>query len=194
MILEGMVTTLDEAGRLNVAPMGPVVTPDLSRFLFRPYQTSRTYHNLKIRPQGVFHVVDDVELIARAALDGLVDPPATFPATRIVGQILSDACRWFEFEVTRLDDREPRTEIDVRIVHEGRLRDHFGFNRAKHAVLEATILATRLHLLEESFVREELARWRTPYEKTAGPAEHRAWAFVVETIERWYAARGTRTD
>ena len=35
------------------------------------------------------------------------------------------------------------------------LRDVFGFNRAKHAVLEAAILATRLHILPEDDVRRQ---------------------------------------
>ena len=33
------------------------------------------------------------------------------------------------------------------VVDEGRLRDFFGFNRAKHAVVEAAILATRIAFL-----------------------------------------------
>ena len=36
------------------------------------------------------------------------------------------------------------------MVDQGRLRDFFGFNRAKHAVIEAAILATRLSLLRDA--------------------------------------------
>ncbi|OYW12195.1 MAG: hypothetical protein B7Z55_18485, partial [Planctomycetales bacterium 12-60-4] len=147
MILEGLVTTLDASANLNIAPMGPIVDRDMSRLVLRPFQTSQTYRNLKAAPAGVLHVTDDVELIARAALDGLTTPPETFPAECITGRVLASACRWYEFEVVSLDDSRERTEIVVHVVHTGRLRDVFGFNRAMHAVLEATILATRLHLL-----------------------------------------------
>jgi len=34
----------------------------------RPFQTSTTFHNLKRQRAGVFHVVDDVLLLARAAI------------------------------------------------------------------------------------------------------------------------------
>src|SRR5262245_31956784 len=133
MILEGVVTTLDAAGALNVAPMGPIVTDDMSRIELRPFQSSRTYQNLKQHPYGVFHVTDDVLLIARAALSRLDVIPATFPAEAGPGRVLADCCRWYEFEVTVLDDSQERTQILANVVHAGRVRDFFGFNRAKHA-------------------------------------------------------------
>ena len=68
LILEGIVVTLDAAGQPNVAPMGPRVDRDISRLVLRPYQTAQTYRNLKATSCGVFHVTDDVELLARAAI------------------------------------------------------------------------------------------------------------------------------
>ncbi|HET6423963.1 MAG TPA: DUF447 domain-containing protein [Planctomycetaceae bacterium] len=182
MILEGLVTTLDASGAVNFAPMGPIVEPDFSRFELRPYQTSQTYRNLKTHPQGVLHVVDDVLLIARAALDRLASPPQTTPAERVQGRVLADCCRWFEFEVRTLDDSAERTSIIAEVVHTARRRDFFGFNRAKHAVLEATILATRLHLLPRDEILAELKRLKTPVDKTAGPQEFAAWKLVCDYI------------
>jgi hypothetical protein len=88
MILEGIVTTLDADDRLNVAPMGPIVTPELTTLVLRPFASSQTYLNLKRRPYGVFHVVDDVLLLARSALDRLPAEPAAFPARKIEGRVL----------------------------------------------------------------------------------------------------------
>ncbi len=189
MILEGLVTTFDATGQLNVAPMGPIVDREMTQLVLRPFQTSQTYRNLKSHPAGVFHVTDDVELIARAALDGLTTQPETIPAEQVTGRILSSACRWYEFQVVALDDSRARTEIVAEVVHRGHLRDVFGFNRAMHAVLEATILATRLHLLAEADVRAELARLHSPVEKTAGPTEFAAWRFVVDYVDAWYRQR-----
>lgn len=188
MILEGIVTSLNAAGELNVAPMGPIVDESLTSFVLRPFQTSRTYRNLKERPCGVFHVVDDVLLLAKAAIGRLTDEPQTLPTERIVGRVLADACRWYEFEVDELDDSTERTTIKARVVHVGRLRDYFGLNRAKHAVVEAAILATRLHLLEPSAIRQQLDWLRIPVQKTAGARETAAFAliedFVTETLGR----------
>ena len=184
MILEGIVTSLDNAGELNVAPMGPIVDEAMSTILLRPFQTSRTYRNLKEHPQGVLHVTDEVLLLARAAIGQLDETPETILAEKIGGRVLKSACRWYEFEVAELDDSEERTQIECRVVNSGRLRDFFGFNRAKHAVLEAAILATRVHILPAEQIRKELAALVSPIEKTAGPDEEAAFSLLTEFVER----------
>ena len=184
MILEGIVTSLDTTGELNVAPMGPIVDEAMSTILLRPFQTSRTYRNLKEHPKGVLHVTDDVLLLARAAIGQLDETPATISAEKIEGRVLTSACRWYEFEVAELDDSEERTRIECRVVNSGRLRDFFGFNRAKHAVLEAAILATRVHILPAQQIRQQLAALASPVEKTAGPDEEVAFSLVTKFVER----------
>ena len=180
MILEGIVTSLDLHDELNVAPMGPIVDETLTALVLRPFRTSRTYENLKARPCGVFHVVDDVLLLARAAIGALAEVPENFPALKIDGRVLSAACRWYEFEVEDVDDSRDRVTMRARVVHSGRLRDFFGFNRGKHAVLEGAILATRMHLIDRQQILDEFARLRVIVQKTAGPREHEAF----ELLER----------
>ncbi len=184
MIVEGIVTSRSAAGDLNVAPMGPLVDVALTTLTLRPFQTSQTYRNLKEHPFGVFHIVDDVLLLAQAAIGRLQELPPTFPAEKITGQVLSDACRWYEFEVEHIDDSSERTRIETRVVHMGRLRDFWGFNRAKHAVLEAAILATRLHILPAEQVRQQWEWLRSAIEKTAGPRETQAFQLLDEYLQR----------
>lgn len=186
MILEGIVTTLDAAGRLNVAPMGPIVTPEMTTLVLRPFQSSQTYRNLKTRPQGVFHVVDDVLLLAQSALNQMAGDPPTFAAEKVAGRVLENCCRWYEFDVVQIEDSQERTQLEAVVSHVGRRRDFFGFNRAKHAVLEATILATRLHLIPENEVRQELARLEQLVQKTAGDQEFAAWDVVQKYVAEWY--------
>ena len=182
MILEGIVTSLNAAGELNIAPMGPIVDESLTWLRLRPFQTSQTYRNLTAHPQGVFHVVDDVLLLAKAAIGKLDSLPETFAAEKVTGRVLASACRWYEFEIESLDATQDRTDIRVRVVYVGRLRDFFGFNRAKHAVLEAAILATRLHLLPREEIERQLAALRSPVEKTAGPNELAAFQLVCDHV------------
>ena len=174
MILEGIVTTLSPEGLLNVAPMGPQVDDTWRRYILRPYRTSTTYRNLKARGEGVLHVTDDVLLLARSAVGPAVEV-ATRPADAVAGRIILDACRYYEFRVTELDDRDDRTTIVVETVAEGRHRDFFGFNRAKHAVIEAAILATRTALLPREEILAEFERLAVLVAKTGGPAEHAAF-------------------
>ena len=186
MILEGIVTTLGRDGEVNVAPMGPIVDESMSKLMLRPFQTSQTFANLKERPVGVLHVVDDVLLIARAAIGALTETPETFAAETIDGVVLRSACRWYEFEVASIDDSSDRAELNAVVVHSGRLRDFFGFNRAKHAVLEAAVLATRVHMLPREEIESQFAALRVPVEKTAGPAEREAFALLVEHVEAYH--------
>ena len=184
LILEGIVVSLDAAGAANIAPMGPRVDRGLTKLVLRPYQSSQTYRNLKQTARGVFHVIDDVELLAQAAV-GLLDPQPSltgiddFPCPR-----LADCCRWFAFEVDTLDDAAERTTISCRVSKRGTVRDFFGFNRAKHAVLEAAILATRLGILPNDDIRAELERLAAPVAKTAGEQERRAFEFLRTYIEQ----------
>ncbi|MBX3443887.1 MAG: DUF447 family protein [Planctomyces sp.] len=187
MILEGVLTSRNADESINVAPMGPEVDESMTWLRLRPFQTSHTFANLLRTRCGVFHVTDDVLLLARAAIGRLSSPPAFLPAERIQGSILADACRWYEFEIESIDESQPRAELFARVVHSGRLRDFFGFHRARHAVLEAAILATRVHLLPPRELIAELERLRSPVEKTAGPREREAFelleAAIAERIE-----------
>ena len=158
----------------------------------RPFHTSTTYHNLKARGEGVFHVTDDVLLLAQTAIGMAPSPaPATRAADVIAGQILTDACRYYEFRVVELDDREERTAIVVETVAQGRLRDFFGFNRAKHAVVEAAILATRADWLPIEEILADFRKLAVVVDKTGGPRERAAFTLlhrhVRETAERpWF--------
>jgi len=174
MIIEGICTTTSPDGAVNIAPMGPVVDESLSTFLFRPFQTSTTFRNLKTTRCGVFHVTDDVDLLVQAALGEWDRTPELFPAKHVAGNLIAQACRAYEFEVTAIDDSQDRAEIQTRLIHATRIRDFWGWNRAKHAVLELTILATRLHLTPPDVLRAQLAQCETIVDKTAGPAEQTA--------------------
>jgi hypothetical protein len=183
MILEGIVTTLSPEGAVNVAPMGPRVDASMQRLVLRPFQTSQTYRNLKAQGEGVLHVTDDVWLLARAALGPVEPPPALVPATRVRGVVLADACRYYEFRVVSLDDREERVNIEAEVVHAGRLRDFFGFNRAKHAVVEAAILATRTDFLPLKEIEAEYRKLSVVVQKTGGEPERQAFAFLREHVD-----------
>jgi hypothetical protein len=179
MILEALVTTLDADGAPHLAPMGPRVAPDFTRFTLRPFPTSHTYHNLLRHGEGVLHVTDDALLLARAAIGTVTEMPPVRPAEHVRGFVLADCCRYFEFVVKSVDASSERVTIETEVVHSCRVRDFFGFNRAKHAVVEAAILATRLHILPLAEVAAEFAKLRVIVGKTGG-AEERAAMDLLE--------------
>lgn len=183
MILEGIVTTVSPEGAVNVAPMGPRIDADMRRFLLRPFPTSQTYQNLRAHGEGVLHVTDDVLMLARAAVGKLAPLPEMMPAAKVRGFVLTGACRYFEFRVASIDDREERVRIECETVHMGRIRDFFGFNRGKHAVLEAAILATRVDFLPLAGIVEEFEKLKSLVDKTGGDQEQAAFAFLSEYVQ-----------
>jgi len=191
MIIEGIVTTLDPDQQVHIAPMGPIVDSEMQHLALRPFRTAQTYRNLKAHPEGVFHITDDVLFLARAALGPVEPAPALQAAGSVRGFILSDACRYFEFRVRSIDDHEERSRMDAEVVHTGRLRDFLGFNRAKHAVLEAAILATRTDFLPLGEIETEFRKLRVIVDKTGGEQEKAAFAFLQEHLDKTIRARSS---
>ena len=70
----------------------------------------------------------------------------------------------------------------MAVVYRGMRREFIGYNRARHAVLEAAIYATRVHLLSRAFLDGELVRLQIIVDKTAGPREHEAMALLTDYI------------
>jgi hypothetical protein len=188
MILEGIVTTISAAGAVNIAPMGPQVAcvagGEWARLTLRPFRTSQTFANLAAHGQGVLHVTDDVLLLARSAL-GMLDPlPPLRPAQKVRGWVLADACRFYEFQVVAYDEQGERARFEMEVVHSGRLRDFFGFNRAKHAVVEAAILATRTAFLPIDEIESEYRKLAVLVAKTGGAQEHAAFDLLRRHVQQ----------
>lgn len=174
---------------MHLAPMGPTVDAEFQPILLRPFPGSQTCRNLLEHRQGVFHVIDDVLLLARSAVGRLAELPATFAAHKIQGFVLQSACQWFEFQVCSVDTSQERVHLDLEVVHRGRLRDFIGFNRAKNVVLEAAILATRVELLDWEEIQAEYHKWAAIVRKTGGPREIEAFAFLEDYLAEVRAER-----
>jgi hypothetical protein len=189
MILEGLVTTTDPDGSLHLAAMGPTIDDAerragiLTRLVLRPFPTRRTAGNLLRTRAGVFQVTDDVLLLAQIVAGALPAPPAARPATAVAGFVLEDACRAWEFEIDSVDDSGQRLVLGARVVAELAGRPFLGFHRAAHAVVEAAILVTRLHLLEPAAVRRQFADLAVLVEKTGGRREQEAFDLLAAVLD-----------
>jgi uncharacterized protein len=182
VIVETIVTTRDLRGQVNVAPMGVEWEPsaDDARIVLKPFLETATYRNVVVTRTAVVNLIDDVRVFARAAI---ANPQyETVPATSTNGVVLADCCAWRELEVVSIDSTPPRSRIETTVVHRGSHRDFIGFNRACHAVLEAAIYATRIHMLSREFLDSELQRLQVIVDKTAGPREFEAMALVSDFI------------
>ncbi|MFG0265177.1 MAG: DUF447 domain-containing protein [Rhodopirellula sp. JB055] len=189
MILESLVTTMDANGRINLAPLGPIVHPpesaeDLPTFLLRPYDGSTTCANLLDNGNAVLHVVDDALLIAKTAIGKLDASDLVIPVPGLENSHvrLKRCHRWFAIRVTERSGTPPKHELTARCLDSGIVAPFFGFNRAKHAVIEAAIAVTRLHLLPAEDVAEELRRAAIAVEKTGGVDEREALELIAKHV------------
>ena len=178
MIVETVTTTINPDGTVNCAAMGVEWGDDALAIL--PYRSTRTLRNLQARGAAVVNLTDDILLFTQAALG---DPhPPTRRAAVIDGAVLADACSWREVTVDEIDVTGPRARVAARVVGRGTGRDFVGFSRASHAVLEASILASRVRRLPADEIRAELARLGVLVDKTAGPRERAAMDYVLAHV------------
>ena len=181
-VLEGVMTTVCEDATVNISPMGAVVDLQARQMILRPYQSSTTFANLCRTRHGIFHVTDDVLLIARAAVGRIDVQPDLLPLPGRLGFALKDACRWYAVAVESVGEQSAPAHIQCRILETRQQRDFFGFNRAKHAVLEVAILATRIELLPAADILNALERHTSAVDKTGGEEESEAFAFLADYI------------
>jgi uncharacterized protein len=185
MIVETVMTTINPDGTVNCAAMGVEWGEDA--IVIKPFRATRTLRNLQRHGEGVVNLTDDILLFVQAAL---ADPhPPTRPAAAVAGAVLADACSWREVAVDAIDATGPRARVTARVVARGSGREFVGFNRASHAVLEASILASRVRRLPAEEIRAELGRLAVLVDKTAGPRERAAMDCVLAHVR---AAAGDR--
>ena len=184
-LIETVVTTTSGDGVVNCAAMG--VRWGEEELVFWPFDATRTLRNLRAHGEAVVHLTDDVLLFVQAALGH--PRPTTRPASAIDGAVIEDVQSWREVVVTEITPacgELPRSRVRARVVASGTgTRQPLGLCRARHAAVEASILASRLNWLGAEHVRAELARLQDLVDKTAGARERAA----MDYVRRYVAGR-----
>ena len=187
MILEGLLTTRTEDGNVHIAAMGPEVVDSrsMTHLILKPFQGSRTGRLLVSQSEGVFHITDNVLLFAQAVTGVPHNQPQIRSAETVNGWILEDACEAFEFRIEQADTTGERCRLHAHIQKSHYIRPFRGFNRAAHAVIEAAILFSRLHLLDPEEVQHQLETLQSLVTKTAGEQERQAFDLIFDqTMKR----------
>lgn len=145
VILEAILGVSDTHDKPRFAPMGVTVMDDKAkeRVFIRPFSSSKTGALLLKKGCGVLNFSDDVFLFALTALTD-ISPAAC-------GAVLDDVCYWWEITVdgAKKDGAADRWDIECRVAAKKMVRPFSPFNRGKHAVLEAAILASRVYLMQK---------------------------------------------
>ncbi|HSC02057.1 MAG TPA: DUF447 domain-containing protein [Solirubrobacteraceae bacterium] len=169
------MTTTGLDGVVNCAAMG--VRWGDEELVFWPFDATRTLRNLRVHGEAVVHLTDDVLLFVQAALGH--PRPAMRPASAVDGSVIEDANAWREVVVSEIVAGHQRSEVRARVVAVGTgTRQPLGLCRAKHAAVEASILASRLKWLGADRVVAELGRLQELVDKTGGSCERAAMDYV----------------
>jgi uncharacterized protein len=178
LIHECVVTTLTPEGLPHVAPLGLI--EEGGYWIAAPFRPSTTLFNLEHNRKLTASFTDDARIFA-----GLVTGTRRFPLTDVEGwpaPRLSAALAHAALEVERVEEGALRPRFYCRVEHTQSHRPFLGMNRARAAVLEAAILATRLDRLTREKIESEIAYLRIAIDKTAGEDEREAWELVMAKI------------
>jgi uncharacterized protein len=180
MIVETIVSTLDESGAPNFAPMGVILNEEF--ITVRPYRNTRTCRNLVASGYGVVNFSDDALAYVQCGLYHAVLP--NFPASTVAGVVYQETCSWQEMALVSRGGSDERAELQFRVLHKGRNKEFLGFCRARNAVIEATILASRLDFCDPDTMNQKLIQYGEIIEKTGGASEKQAFQLVQDFVKK----------
>ncbi|OIQ77290.1 hypothetical protein GALL_410160 [mine drainage metagenome] len=179
MIYEAIVITSNTDGSAHIAPFG--LREQDGNVIIAPFRPSATLDNLLRSGCAVVNATTDVRVFA-GALTGRRDWPVR-RAGKVDGWVLQSALSHRELELLKVKEHDLRPELTFRIVHEATHAPFRGFNRAQAAVIEASVLVSRLHMLPIEKIESEMSFLKIALEKTAGENEHQAWQWLMDKIE-----------
>jgi len=184
VIYETVISTVAPDGTPHVAPMG--VRYRGSDVILMPFKPSTTLANIVASGHAVLNIVTDTRVFA-GSVTGRRSWPLQ-PAERIAGVRLGCALNHVELSLAELQDDPQRPVLRMARVFEAGHAPYIGFNRAQAAVIEGTVLVSRLHMLPAAKVDVEMAYLQIAIDKTAGPEEREAWGWLTEAVARHRAA------
>jgi hypothetical protein len=181
LIRETIVTTVDSAGVVHIAPLG--IIAEGKHWIIAPFRPSKTLDNLREVPHAVASHVDDVRIFA-GCLTGRRDWP-TVATAGPVPRLEAAVAHW-ELTVEDVAEEDVRPRFRMRLARAAAHAPAPGFNRAQAAVIELAILSSRLDRLPREKVARELDYLAVAVAKTAGPREQEAWGWLLEKIHAFY--------
>jgi len=181
MIKETIITTLNEDGSIHIAPMG--VRHEDDYYVIAPFKPSTTLKNLERSGQAVINMTDDVRIFA-GCLTGHYDWP-TIDVSAINGKRLAAALSHIEIEVAHQEGDGLRPVFYCSEKHQETHAPFMGLNRAKAAVLEAAVLVSRLHMLPDEKIDNEIEYLQIAIDKTASEHELEAWGWLMNRIRTY---------
>ena len=188
MIFETIMITVDANKTPHVTPFG--VRFEDEKVIIAPYKPSTTLNNILANKFAVMNMTDDVRVFA-GALTGhnnwTLLPVNKNQRCKNVGFRLANCLAHTILELIEVRDDAERPQLVMKAVKSENLQAFQGVNRAQAAVVELSILVSRLHMLPKEKVLTERAYLQIAIDKTAGSRELEAWGWLTEKIDLFYS-------
>jgi uncharacterized protein len=178
-IVEIILVSQNSDGSAHLAPFG--IRYRDKEVLIAPYKPSITLENLLSGRSATINMTSDVRIFAGAVTGRYEAPVKDYDG--VWG--LEGASRVQQIELDRVFDDPIRPELYFKLGHQYILDGFDGFNRASHAVLELSILVTRLNRLPIQEVRMQMNQLQIILDKTAGEKELEAWRWLQDAIDHF---------
>ena len=187
MIFETIIITVNAAHEPHITPFGVLFEGE--QVIISPYKPSTTLNNILATQFAVMNMTDDVRVFA-GALTGNTNwslLPINNHAGIYSAYRLADCLAHTVLQLIEVRDDETRPQLVMQTICSKNHQSFQGFNRAQAAVVELSILVSRLHILPKEKVMTEKAYLQIAIDKTAGERELEAWAWLVDKINNFYA-------
>ena len=192
LIIECIVTTIDQTGKINVAPMG--VKRVSSKILqLDIFHDSKTLLNLKSTREAVINIVSDITVFYRALFENNFSQNEFLKTNKISTPYLKQADAYIETIVEDFLVKGIITTVKLRPIAITILNQYpRGFSRCDYAILESLIHATRIRVFmetNESKTREllELIKYYHEYVTIRCPEKpyREVMSRLLELIHSW---------
>jgi hypothetical protein len=181
-VRETIVTTKNSDNTIKMSPLGVYINGD--SFSIKPFKPSLSLENILRNKSGVINYVDDVRIFASCITKRNVKVDFV-ETSKINCSRIKNAVSHTEFIVEEIIEDKLRPTLFCRPVNEEIHKMYYGFNRAKSAVLELCILASRLGIIEDKKIQDEIKYLKIAIDKTAGEHELEAWSWLLNYIKNY---------
>ena len=181
-VRETLVTTKNRDQSIKVSPLGVYIDNKILKL--KPFKPSKSLENIIRNGSGVINYVDDVRIFASCITNRKIQ--INFEkVSKIDCSRIKNAISHTEFIVKDILDHNERPTIVCNPINEETHKMFYGFNRAKSAIIELCILVSRLGIIEDNKIKNEIEYLKIAIEKTAGQNEYEAWYWLIEHIKNY---------
>lgn len=183
MIIETIITSLNEDKSVNYAPFGIKINKDI--ITISPYIPSITHENLKLRMSAAINYTNNANLFVSCLLKKKIDLKKCHEINCFY---IKESLKHQEIKVIDYIENAIRPEFKCKVIREENHNTFNGINRANNAIIEACILATRINLLKKEHIFKELKYLSNAVKKTSGKKEIESWqklnTYIISELKK----------